>query len=333
MANYEVFKLQIIDQDVVIPQKLTLEEHQDYFKEKVKQLSSIFVSGERIFLTSKEFHKSYEALVFRRGDIVLLQLSNKGKETIWEDFDPYTVDSSPYGVVLFDFRNNNNNYVLVQKSHAFNYKLESERNKIEVCISDMLMCKPGANITIQLNLLINPDNYWKIINDYQIKHNQRIVGFYLDLPDPNRVGPIDGLTARELTFLQVNREITDAMQGCNSQFHLMASANGAIRLEHAREDFPNIVRVALKNGYNLYTYFADKTLMRSDESVHAYKNIGKNAIDQFLKGYNIDEETGKHVEIVNDSDYMLYKIIDSAKDEFKDHYEVRPTKPERKKRN
>lgn len=332
MAKYEVFKLQVIDQDVVFPQKLTLEEHQDYFKKKVKQLSSIFKHNERITLTSLEFSKPYEAQVFRRGDIAMLQLSNKGTEKIWENFNSHDVDSAPFGAVIFDFRENSN-YVFVQSSKAFKYNTESERKKIEVCLSDMLRCKPQVQLSIQLNLLINPDNYWKMIEDYQNKNNQRITGFQLNLPDPDQVGPIDGLSERELIYLQVNREMTDAMQGCNSQYHLTASANGALRLEHAREDFPNIVRVALKNGYTLCTHFADKTIMRSDKSVHAFKNIGKKAIDQFQNGYDINEETNERIEIEHDSDYLLCRIIDSAKDEFKEHHEVRPTKPERKNRN
>lgn len=332
MAKYEVFKLQVFDQDVVIPQKLTQEEHQEYFSDKVKQLSSIFINGERISLTSIESPKVYEAQVFRRGDIVLLQLSNKRQETIWEDFDSHSVDTAPFGTVIFDFRTNNNN-VLVQKSQAFNYDTESERKKIEVCLSDMLRNKPGVNLTIQLNLLINPDDYWKKIDDYQNKQHQRISGFTLDLPDPDQKGPIEGLSDREITYLQINREMSEALQGCNSQYHLTASKMGALRLEHAREDFPNIIRVALKNGYNLSTHFADKTILRSDKSVHAIKNIGKNAIEQFENGYNIDTETGEHIEIKNDTDYLLCRILDSAKDEFKEHHEVRPTKPERKKRH
>lgn len=332
MPKFEVFKLQIIDQDVVIPQKLTSEEHHDYFSEKVSLLSSIFIHGERINLSAPEYAKTYEALVYHRGDIVLLQLSNHGTETIWQDFNSLSVDTSPFGAVLFDFRDNNN-YVLIQKSKAFNYDAESERKKIEDCLSNMLLCKPEAIMTIQLNPLINPDDYWKKIDDFQNNRKQRIVGFYLDLPDPGRVGPIEGLSDREITYLQVNHEMTEAMQGCNSQLHLTASATGALRLEHAKEDFPNIVRVALNNGYTLSTHFADKTIIRSDKAVYAIKEIGKKAIDQFVNGYDVDQDTGEHIEIKNNSDYLLCRIIDSAKDEFKNHNEVRPTKPERKKRH
>ena len=219
-------------------------------------------------------------IVAQHEDVTLLQLCNKTKVAVWQDFKKEYHDNEPYCNIIIDNRTNVAQ-IAIEKSGAFGGKEGTD--KVKSILEEFI------------NNAVKPYGY-------QVEITR----------DPAETQAIDA-TEMQLKQLELMSALRKATGAVSSFMQMEASNTGTLILDKEQKDLAGMVGLCSNNGWDIDIHFRDFGIYRTGQLQSAVFPLNIAILNQFASDEGRIEFEGPEGEL----DLILW--LDNIRDITKDY--------------
>lgn len=248
-------------------------------------------------------------IVAQHEDVTLLQLCNKTKVAVWQDFKKEYHDNEPYCNIIIDNRTNVAQ-IAIEKSGAFGGKEGTDKVKsiLEEFINNAV--KPYG-YQVEITRKLRSIEMWDMVAD-RIKQHDPIKYVRFNFRDPAETQAIDA-TEMQLKQLELMSALRKATGAVSSFMQMEASNTGTLILDKEQKDLSGMVGLCSNNGWDIDIHFRDFGIYRTGQLQSAVFPLNIAILNQFASDEGRIEFEGPEGEL----DLILW--LDNIRDITKDY--------------
>lgn len=240
-------------------------------KSKELILSKMEKNGEMTPIPNQIIRSADQVTVMNVCNVVLLKR--------WKDYKEVREESNPFCQVIIDNRGDFPQ-VAIERCKAFEYDCDKVQKILQDYFSKFL--SPfGYNAVILKKS--KSGEFWDIVERQLLEKHDSVKKISFVVQNPQQCGPLIAsqiMTDRIKTLC----ELAGDLGGNGCEYSVNSPSSECLNRNTLNEDLNNMVKLCLRNGYNLMVDFQKMGMFRVSDRICAMYELGKEELAEFLTG-------------------------------------------------